>query len=105
MQHGESLHVLTLADAHYAMPLAVMVRSLLENHPSGRSVILKVIDGGMSQALRGRLERSWNGASSGHAQWEFVSPIFGNARELPVWGRVPVLTYARLMIGEYFGSD
>jgi lipopolysaccharide biosynthesis glycosyltransferase len=105
MKADESLHVLTLADAHYAMPLAVMVRSLLENHRSGRSLTIKVVDGGMSPELRGRLERSWQGASSSPAQWEFIAPVYSNARELPVWGRVPVLTYARLTIGEYFGHD
>jgi lipopolysaccharide biosynthesis glycosyltransferase len=97
-----SIRVLTLADNSYAMPLAVMGRSLLENHRSGRSLLLKVIDGGISPANREHIEKSWRGATTCPASWEWVAPVFGKARTLPVWGRVPALTYARLFLDSYF---
>ncbi len=96
------IRVLTLADDRYAMPLAVMGRSLLENHRSNRLLSLKVIDGGISSANRERIERSWAGATIYPARWEWVTPVFGEISSLPVWGRVPALTYARLFLDSYF---
>jgi lipopolysaccharide biosynthesis glycosyltransferase len=38
-------------------------------------------------------------------QVEYVEPRYGDARALPVWGRVTALTYARLSLGEYLPSE
>ncbi|MBI4907539.1 MAG: glycosyltransferase family 8 protein, partial [Acidobacteria bacterium] len=94
----------TLADDHYAMPLAVMGRSLLENHRPERALHLKIIDGGVSAVCRQRVERSWKDAAAGPVSWEWVQPQFGNARSLPSWGRVPALTFARLFLDAYFAE-
>jgi lipopolysaccharide biosynthesis glycosyltransferase len=95
------IRVVTLADDRYAMPLAVMGRSLLENHRPGRPLRLTVIDGGVTPENRARVERSWSGAAAGSAEWKWVAPSFGRARRLPVWGRVPALTYARIFLDAY----
>ena len=99
----DPLRVVTLADDAYAMPLAVMVRSLLENHRPGRALQLTVIDGGISSEARGRLEASWRDrADQIGASWRFVPPSFSTAEDLPVWGRVPRLSYARIALDDYF---
>lgn len=102
MTGDPTIRVLTMADERYAMPLAVMGRSLLERHGSGRPLVLRVIDDGMTAASRCLVEESWKEASPGEARWEFVAPYYGEAERLPVWGRVPALTYARLFLNDQF---
>ena len=96
------IHVLTLADGKYALPLAVAVRSLLEHHQTQRPLTITVVDGGLSPEDKARLGRSWNGATSSPAHWRFVPPLYPENQHLPVWGRVPKLTYARLVLPDYF---
>lgn len=96
------IRVITLANEQYAMPLAVMGRSLFENHRPGRPLLLKIIDGGMTRSSRQRIELSWQEANAGCVSWEWVPPLFDRARNLPVWGRMPPLTYARLWLDAYF---
>jgi lipopolysaccharide biosynthesis glycosyltransferase len=81
------------------------VRSLLEHHVSSQRLEITIIDGGLSSDDRRRLESSWEGATSAPARWKFTAPRFHSADELPVWGRVPQLTYARLSLGDYFEAD
>ena len=98
----ECVRLITLADGKYAMPLAVTVRSLLEQHVSPRRLEITIIDGGLSSDDRRRLERSWEGATSAPVEWEFTPPRFAPDGQFPVWGRIPKLTYARLSLGDYF---
>ncbi len=96
-----AIRVLTLADDSYAMPLAVCIRSLIENHSSRRPLRITIIDGGISEASKMRLAASWQHATV-DVSWEFVVPNFREAdKALPVWGRVPKLTYARLALPDY----
>jgi lipopolysaccharide biosynthesis glycosyltransferase len=101
MSSRQPIEVLTLADAAYAMPLAVMGLSLLEQHSSGRPLRLTVVDGGILPEDRERLEATWRGAAGGPASWRFVPPDYGGAQRLPVWGRVTRVTYARLAMANY----
>lgn len=103
MTNSSPIRVITLADEHYAMPLAVMGRSLLENHRAGRELMLTIIDGGITESSRQRVESSWASAATGATRWEWVKPQYGNAARLPVYGRVPALTYARLFLDVYCG--
>ena len=105
MTSGETIHVITLADDNYAMPLAVMGRSLFENYRGPDLLHLKIIDGGISAANRRLLEKSWSAARAVRPSWEFVAPSFGTANSLPVWGRVPKLTYARLALNHYYTPE
>lgn len=47
------------ADDAYTMPLAVSVRSAIDNLDAGRRLGIVVLDGGITAANRRRLERSW----------------------------------------------
>jgi lipopolysaccharide biosynthesis glycosyltransferase len=101
-----AIRVITLADDAYAMPLAVMVRSLIENHSPGRALRITVIDGGISAGNRRRLDASWtSGLPPKDVEWTFVPPSFGNAEVLPIWGRMARLTYARLALNDYFNTE
>jgi lipopolysaccharide biosynthesis glycosyltransferase len=93
--------VITLADDRYVIPLAVMVRSLLEHWRSPKDLDLIVIDGGITQIHRERLELSWQDTPAWRRTTvRFVLPEYGTAR-LPVWGRIPLLTYSRICLAEY----
>ena len=96
-----ALRIVTLADENYAIPLAVMGRSLFDNLGAGRSVSLSIIDGGIAPQTRERLLASWN---LRQASVEFVPPCFGGATALPIWGRVPALTYARIFVPAYVSA-
>lgn len=98
--------VITLADESYAMPLAVMVRSLLDHLAPGRAIRVLVIDGGITPETKQRLNDSWRGSPG----WplcdvDYIAPRYWGNGKLPVWGRVPALTYARLSAAEYLPSE
>ena len=96
-----AITVVTLANDAYSLPLAVMVRSLLETLSPERNLQLAVIDGGISAANRQRLELSWRDTPAWpRCEVRFVPPVYGSSR-LPVWGRVPSLTYARISVADY----
>lgn len=98
--------VVTMADQAYAMPLAVMVRSLLDNLGSVRRARIVVVDGGIEEREKERLRDSWKGSGGwSRAVVEFVAPDYAAARKLPVWGRVPVLTYSRISLDRYVGEQ
>ena len=88
------VHVITLADENFVLPLAVLVRSMLDHLAAEREIRLIVIDGGISDESRTRLTASWNDARL-RVSWR--TPGYGGASSLPVSGRIPPLTYARLM--------
>lgn len=91
----QNMTLVTLADERYAMPLAVLGRSLSQNMRPGCRATLYVIDGGITKQTKLHLKASWN---PGRMHVEFVPPQFGQEQELPVWGRFPTLTYARVFV-------
>lgn len=56
----ESIAVVCAADDKYAMPLAVMARSVLENLKSDRNVIFFIIDGGICNRNKNKILKSLN---------------------------------------------
>ena len=98
----DPIRVVTLADDRYAIPLAVMVRSLLDSLGTERSVHLSVIDGGIQETTKSRLLESWR-TSPGwpRASVEWKLPDYGDAAHIRMWGRVPKLTYARISLSSY----
>ena len=98
--------VVTLADESYGLPLAVMVRSLLEHLAAGRAVRIVVIDGGITPATKRRLTESWQDTEAAcRCEVEYVIPDYGGADDIPAWGRVTPLTFARLSIARYLPLD
>ena len=60
--------VVTAADARYALPLAVMGRSLIDNLSPGRKIALYVLDGGIPARDRRKVMASWD-LSRFSVQW------------------------------------
>lgn len=88
------LDLVTLADQDFALPLAVLVRSIFDHLAEGARVALTVIDGGIEPDTKARLEESWRQDRLGlEISWR---PPEVEGVELPVMGRIPALTYARL---------
>lgn len=90
-----ALDVLTLADEGFALPLAVLGRSLLEHLAPDHRIRLTVLDGGITPASRRRIERSWDD----RLEARFVAPRMGALAALSSDGRIPMLTFARLLVG------
>lgn len=93
--------ILTAAAENYALPLAVMVRSLLEHWNTARDFELVIVDGGISATSKARLLDSWRDApGSKHATVRFA-PVDEGLSGMPVWGRQHPITYARIGMAQY----
>ena len=89
------------ADGRYALPLAVMLRSLEIHLDPGRRVEAHVIDDGLTPADKTRVADSLRGRVSLHWVHAVASPFAG----LPTWGRMPLTTYQRLTLGRWLPAD
>lgn len=85
------------ADTTFAAPLATMVRSILATTDPTRPIDLFVVDAGLTSDDKRKLLASWT-SDRLHVAWVPLDP--SRLVGLPVWGRMPAVTYARLMIGE-----
>lgn len=98
--------VVTLADSAYAMPLAVMVRSLLDTLSQSRRVYVVIVDGGLSDSQKAMLQTSWQSSPGWpRARIEFTRPAYAGSRDLPVWGRLPIITYSRISVESYVSQS
>ena len=87
---GRDPIVVTSADEAYAMPLAVMVRSLVANLDPARTLRLYVIDGGLTARSRARITASW---PRERLAIEWLVPDLARLGKLKVSGHVHVATY------------
>jgi len=102
----DTVNLITLADEEYAMPLAVMARSLLDHLAAERRIRLVVVDGGITSGSKRRLQESWQGSRGWErCQVDYAAPRYGGAHDLPIWGRLTPLTYARLSAAEYLPAE
>jgi lipopolysaccharide biosynthesis glycosyltransferase len=95
MTDSRDMTLVTLADERYVVTLAVLGRSLSENISPGFRATLYVVDGGIPAETKQHLIDSWD---TERISVRFVAPQFGQNHELPVWGRIPPLTYARVFV-------
>jgi lipopolysaccharide biosynthesis glycosyltransferase len=87
--------VVTGADAAYAIPLAVMLRSLVDALSPRYGIDAYVIDGGLGDVLRARIEQS---LPRGRANLHWHVPDARCFGELPLWGRMTTATYFKLLM-------
>ena len=97
LPHDQPLVIACGADDQYVQPLAVMLQSALTNLSSDRGVELYIIDGGIEPSHKRDLVSSWN-RSSVSLHW--LSPLESSFSGLPLWGRMPIATYYKLLIPE-----
>jgi lipopolysaccharide biosynthesis glycosyltransferase len=82
------------ADAAYALPLAVTLRSAARALAPGRALRAYVIDDGLGAELRDRVAASL--PSGVELRW--VSADDATAATMPTWGRMPTTTFQRLLV-------
>jgi lipopolysaccharide biosynthesis glycosyltransferase len=87
--------VVSATDDGYAMPLAVTIRSALDHLAADRRLRLYVLDGGLSDANKSRLLRSWNDP---RLSVEWVRPDMQQVADLMVSYQVNTVTYLRILM-------
>ncbi|MGH7177826.1 MAG: glycosyltransferase family 8 protein [Tepidisphaeraceae bacterium] len=85
------------ADQRYALPLTVMLRSVLANLSPGRKLVVHVVDGGIACQDKQRVAASM---SAERCTIRWVSPERSRFVGLPLWGRMPIATYDKLLVCE-----
>lgn len=90
--------VVCAADSHYAMPLAVMMRSVLDHLAEGRSFDAYVIDGGLR---RWQKEKVLASLDPGRVRVHWVLPDRRLFRKAPVSpGHISEATYYRILAAD-----
>jgi lipopolysaccharide biosynthesis glycosyltransferase len=89
--------VICAADERYALPLGVMLESLLASTPCGNLPALHIVDCGLSADSRERIEAVAHGRA--RLVWQ-PSRRFAQLSD-PPWGHVSGATYERLLIEDY----
>jgi lipopolysaccharide biosynthesis glycosyltransferase len=89
--------IVCAADNRYAMPLAVMLRSLSDHAASVQHVLVYVLDGGISARNWKRVERS---VAGGKLSIQWIRADAAVLANMPVFGHVSICTYYRLLIPE-----
>lgn len=89
------------ANAAYAIPLTVMLRSAVDHLVPGSVLTAWIIDDGLGESARLRITESLSGRATIH----WLAPTTGNFRGLPLWGRMPVSTYHKLSVADYIPDD
>ena len=89
--------VVCAADDLYAMPLAVMLESLSSHADPLRRIDVYIIDCGISESARKRIDTQVRSNLYFHWRPSTRSPDIGD----PGWGHVSGATYERLFIDEY----
>jgi lipopolysaccharide biosynthesis glycosyltransferase len=84
-------------DDRYVQPLAVMLQSVLTNLSVSRTIDVYVIDGGIEPGNKRDLVKLWD-PDRGTVNW--LPAKASQFSGLPLWGRMPVATYYKLLITE-----
>lgn len=91
--------IVTSADRHYAMPLAVMLCSIVRNCRQDVQLQMHVLDGGLTQSQRKKVLQSV-GSERCRVMWHNMKERSNRLAEFPVFGHVSLATYYRLLIPE-----
>jgi lipopolysaccharide biosynthesis glycosyltransferase/glycosyltransferase involved in cell wall biosynthesis len=92
---SEPIVLVAAADDNFAMPLAVMVRSVLDTLAPDRRLKLYVLDGGITPQSKARLEASWRDE---RLEIEWCTPDLTPLRQLHISGHINAVAYCRLLI-------
>ena len=96
----EPVVVACAANANYAIPLAVMLRSAAEHLSPDHKLVAWVVDDGLGDAAKQRIAESLPSRATVH----WLAPSRSDFGGLPLWGRMPTTTYNKLTIAESLPS-
>jgi lipopolysaccharide biosynthesis glycosyltransferase len=85
------------ADARYALPLAVTLRSALAHLEPARELVAYVIDDGLPPGTRDQIAASTLDPRFS-VRWLPIPPAAFEG--LPCWGQMPATTYSRLLLAD-----
>lgn len=91
---AEPLVIACAADRKYALPLAVMLRSVVANLDPLRTLRVYLVDGGLDDVTRSRILNSLTERVSLH----WIAPQRSGFIDLPLWGRMTIATYDKLTL-------
>lgn len=94
----EPIIVVCAADNRYAMPLAVVIRSALENLNCDRQIIFFVIDGGIKPKNKDKILRSLNSNHLKQCEIKWLQPSVDLLNNMKVSGHIKIAAYFRLLI-------
>ena len=97
MSSSESIiHVACAADADYVQPMATMLRSLFANVDPVRAIRVHALDGGIDEQDKAKIAESCDQRGSIH----WIQASDSRFPGAPLWGRMPVSTYYKLLIAD-----
>ncbi len=94
--------VVCAADNRYAMPLAVMLRSMADNLVSYPKISVWILDGGISCRNKRRIMAS---LPREKVELNWVRPSHRQLKGVPVFGHVSICTYYRLLMADLLPVD
>jgi lipopolysaccharide biosynthesis glycosyltransferase len=97
-----TIHIACAADAGYVKPMATMLHSVFANVGQGRSVLVHALDGGIADEDKASIEASCRGGP-GSIRW--VPANDSRFPGAPLWGRMSVSTYYKLLLAERLPTD
>lgn len=104
--HNDPIVVVCSADDNYAMPLAITIRSVLENLAPDRRMLLFIIDVGIESSNRNRILKSLK-SDRCEIQWIPKPTVFNNVADLNQYGfqNLSIATWYRLVIPELLSAE
>ena len=95
----EPMRIVCSADENYAMPMTVMLYSLIANLKTNAPLIISVLDGGIHPSTKQKLVQSLQHQTlQVHVDW--IQPDHALLHNLPLHGRFTLAAYYRLLIPE-----
>ncbi len=96
MGHMDSVVVACAANATYALPLAVMLRSAADHLSPERHLEAWIVDDGLGESAKQLIADSLPPS----AKLNWLQPLRRDFDGIPLWGRMPITTYDKLTIAE-----
>jgi lipopolysaccharide biosynthesis glycosyltransferase len=98
----DAVAIVCSADAGYVLPLTVMLVSVRTHLPARRHLDVHIIDDGIPELEKARLRRSLD-VSTVTISWH--KPDRSRLVGVPLWGRMPLCTYNKLLVPDVLPED
>ena len=100
--NSQPIVLVCAADNNYAMPLAVTVRSALDNLGTNQKIALFILDGGITESNKNKIIKS---LKSEQIEISWVQPDNALFENLALNRHVTIPTYYRLILPEILPKD